>query len=167
MTDFNLKNPVHLLASGFGSGLSKKAPGTVGTLAALPFYALFVYFSDTGYLLMLGVTFLLGIYLCGKTANDLGVHDHGGIVWDEFVGMWLVLYFLPSPHWLWIAIAFVYFRLFDIVKPFPIGWLDRRLKGGFGIMLDDVLAALYAIIALKITLLAYLYNVCGSFTCAG
>jgi phosphatidylglycerophosphatase A len=93
------------------------------------------------------LAFCLGIYLCGETARRLGVHDHGGIVWDEFVGLWLVLLLIPAGLFWWLA-GFFLFRLFDIVKPWPIGWLDQRLGGGFGIMLDDVLAALYALLPL-------------------
>lgn len=91
--------------------------------------------------------FFLGIYLCDVTSRALGVHDHGGIVWDEFVSLWLVLLFLPF-HWAWWLAAFVVFRFFDILKPWPIRWLDRRVHGGFGVMIDDVLAAVYALAVL-------------------
>lgn len=156
-TPFNLKHPVHLLAAGFGSGLSPKAPGTVGTLAAIPFFLLFYHFlNDQQYLIMLGLTFLLGIYLCGKTAKDIGVHDHGGIVFDEFVGLWITYAFLPNTHWLWLLIGFACFRFFDIVKPFPIGLIDKRIKGGFGIMIDDVIAGLYALGLLQACIHGYL-----------
>lgn len=94
------------------------------------------------------VAFLLGIYLCGKTAEDMQVHDHGSIVWDEIVAIWLVLSALPDYSWAWYLAAFVLFRLFDILKPMPIRYFDRKLKTGFGIMFDDLLAAVYAILVL-------------------
>ncbi len=158
MKPFNLKNPVHLLATGFGSGLAPFAPGTFGTLAAIPFFYLFhAYLSEQGYIIMLVISALAGIYICGKTAKDCGVHDHGSIVWDEFVGLWLTLLFIPSPHWLWVVIGFVYFRFFDIIKPFPIGLIDKRVKGGFGIMVDDVIAGFFAFVCLQMTAQVYLY----------
>lgn len=145
----SMKNPVHLLAFGFGSGLSPKAPGTMGTLAAIPFFLLMQDLSATYYLLILLVASLVGIYLCGKTADDLGVHDHPGIVWDEFVGYWLTMFMAPS-GWLWVVIGFVLFRIFDILKPWPISWLDKRVAGGFGIMVDDLLAGLFALLCLQL-----------------
>ena len=137
-----LKNPVHLLAFGFGSGLSPKAPGTMGTLLAVPLYLLLAQLPLALYLAVLAAATLIGIYLCGKTARDLGVHDHPGIVWDEFVGFWLAMTALPAT-WPWIVAGFVVFRVFDICKPWPIGWCDKRVHGGTGIMLDDLLAGLY------------------------
>lgn len=95
-------------------------------------------------------TFVLGIWLCGRASNALGVHDHGGIVWDEFVGYWLAMLFAPV-GWLWMLYGFVLFRVFDIWKPFPIRTLDRRVSGGFGIMIDDVLAGLYAGVVIYLT----------------
>ncbi len=148
----NLKNPVHLLAFGFGSGLSPKAPGTVGTIAAIPLYGLLQLLPLSYYLAALLAAALLGIYLCGKTARDLQVHDHPGIVWDEFVGFWLTMLAAPA-GWLWIVAGFLFFRLFDIWKPWPISWLDKSVEGGLGIMLDDILAGIYAAICLQ--LLAY------------
>lgn len=138
-----IQNPVHLLAFGFGSGLSPKAPGTAGTLLAIPLFLLLCQLPLLHYLLAVSVAALAGIYLCGKTARDLGVHDHSGIVWDEFVGYWITMAALPVNAFTLIA-GFALFRLFDIWKPFPINWLDRRVKGGFGIMIDDVLAGLLA-----------------------
>ncbi|MDM3872072.1 phosphatidylglycerophosphatase A [Porticoccus sp. W117] len=142
-----LKNPVHLLAFGFGSGLSPKAPGTAGTVLAVLFYLPLSQLALPWYLLVVALTALLGIYLCGKTARDLGVHDHPGIVWDEFVGFWLAMAALPAT-WCWIAAGFVLFRIFDIAKPWPIGWCDKRVHGGTGIMLDDLLAGIYSWIIL-------------------
>lgn len=146
-----LKNPVHLLAFGFGSGLSPKAPGTAGTVAAIPFYLLWVHVLPNiyAYAAMLLVATLVGFYLCGKTAKDLGVHDHGGIVWDEFVGFWLTMMFAPA-GWFWLIAGFVLFRFFDVIKPWPIGWLDKKVSGGVGIMIDDIVAGIFALIVLLI-----------------
>ena len=144
------KNPVHFLAFGFGAGLSPKAPGTMGTLVAVPLYLVLIHGLNVyAYLGVIIAAFILGIYLCGRTAGDLGVHDHGGIVWDEFVGFWITMIMVP-PTWYWIIVGFVLFRLFDILQPFPIGLLDKKVQGGFGIMLDDVIAGLYAGVLLQI-----------------
>ncbi|MDX1588262.1 MAG: phosphatidylglycerophosphatase A [Oleiphilaceae bacterium] len=142
-----LRHPVHFLSLGLGSGCMRKAPGTWGTLAALPLYGLLVWLPAPLYLLVLVVTFALGVWLCGRTASALGVHDHPSIVWDEFVGLWIVLALQPTA-WEWILVAFVLFRIFDILKPWPIGWLDRRVSGGLGIMIDDVLAGFYGLACL-------------------
>ena len=142
------RNPVHFLAFGLGSGAAPKAPGTVGTLAAVPLWFLFNDLSFLAYLSLILVTFLLGVWLCGKTSDDLGVHDHGGIVWDEFVGLWIALIALPQ-GWLWLLAGFLLFRLFDIWKPWPIGWVDQKVSGGFGIMLDDVLAGVMALAVIQ------------------
>lgn len=139
-----LKNPVHLLAFGFGSGAARRAPGTWGSLAAIPFWYALALLPVTGYWLTVVAAFVVGIWLCGKTADDLKVHDHGGIVWDEFVGMWIVLGFFPDTLYGVLA-CFVLFRLFDIWKPWPIGWLDAHLPGGTGIMVDDVVAGFMAL----------------------
>ena len=140
----NLKNPIHLLAFGFGSGCAPKAPGTFGTLAAIPFYFGLAQLSFTLFLTVTILSFLIGIYLCGQTSKDLGVHDHGGIVWDEFVGFWLTMLFVPSLDWIVILLGFGLFRFFDIVKPWPIRWFDRYVEGGLGIMIDDVIAGIMA-----------------------
>ncbi|MBY6187075.1 phosphatidylglycerophosphatase A [Marinobacter hydrocarbonoclasticus] len=140
----NLANPVHFLAVGFGLGLAKKAPGTWGTLAALPFYFLM---ADLSLPLYLGITALfgvVGIYLCGKTAEDMNTHDHPAIVWDEVVGMLIAMVMLPA-GWEWIVGAFLAFRFFDILKPWPIRLLDQHVHGGLGIMIDDVLAGIFAL----------------------
>lgn len=147
-----LANPNHLLAFGFGSGLAKKAPGTFGTLAAIPFFLLLQHLSWPIYLSWLLVTFALGVFWCDRSSQALGVHDHGGIVWDEFVGFWITMFMAPA-GWVWILVGFVLFRLFDIIKPWPINWLDKKVHGGFGIMIDDVLAGIYALIVLQ--LIAY------------
>lgn len=139
----NLANPIHLLAFGLGSGLAPKAPGTFGTLAALPFLWPLSLLPLPGYLAVVALAFLLGVFLCDRTARDLGVHDHPGIVWDEFVGLFLTFSAVPL-SWPGLLLGFCLFRLFDILKPWPIGWLDRRVGGGLGIMLDDLLAGVYA-----------------------
>ncbi|WP_444882791.1 phosphatidylglycerophosphatase A family protein [Microbulbifer sp. PSTR4-B] len=145
-----LRDPTLLLAFGFGSGLAPKAPGTFGTLVAIPFWWLMKDLPPSWYLGILVVTGLVGCYLCGAAAKKLGVHDHGGIVWDEMVGYWLTMFMAPA-GWIWALYGFVLFRLFDIAKPPPIGWADRRVQGGVGIMLDDILAAVYAALILQIT----------------
>ena len=137
------RNPIHFLAFGLGSGAAPKAPGTAGTLAAIPIWYLFSDWAIGPYLLLIFVTTLFGIWICGRTSKDLGVHDHGGIVWDEFVGLWITLIAVPT-GWVWVVLGFALFRVFDILKPWPIGWVDRRVSGGWGIMLDDILAGLMA-----------------------
>jgi phosphatidylglycerophosphatase A len=146
-----LRNPLHLLSLGFGSGLSPFAPGTCGTLAAIPPYLLLAQLPFWYYLAAVAVAFAIGVYLCGYTSKALGEHDHGGIVWDEFVGFWITMISVPVT-WQWILAGFVLFRLFDIVKPWPVKIADAKMKGGFGIMFDDVLAALYALIVLQVAL---------------
>jgi phosphatidylglycerophosphatase A len=139
----DLRQPTHLLAFGFGSGLAPKAPGTFGTLVAVPLYLLLQGLSLPIYLGLVLVGFLLGIWICERTSRDLGVHDHGGIVWDEIIGYLLTMTLAPR-GWVWILFGFLLFRFFDILKPWPIRWLDRRVPGGFGIMLDDLMAGVYA-----------------------
>ena len=144
----NWFNPIHLLAFGFGSGAAPKAPGTWGTLAAVLIYWPLSQLSPEHYLLMLLVTSVMGIYICGQTARDLGVHDHGSIVWDEFVGFWITMFAAPV-GWVWVVAGFVLFRFFDIIKPWPISWIDKKITGGFGIMLDDVIAGVMAAAVLQ------------------
>lgn len=143
------RNPVHLLAFGFGSGAATKAPGTWGTLAAVVPYLALAQLPLLAYLSVVLLAFIAGVYICGRTAADLGVHDHGGIVWDEFVGLWISLIALPA-GWPWLVAGFVLFRIFDIAKPWPIGWADRLVSGGLGIMLDDVLAGFYTLFILQL-----------------
>lgn len=145
-----------LLAFGFGSGLVPKAPGTAGSLVALALALLLVQAPQVAAIAFIVAAFLAGIWLCERVGRKLGEHDHSGIVWDEFVGMWLVLVCIPF-HWAWWLAGFALFRLFDIVKPWPIGWLDRRVRGGLGVMLDDVLAAGYALAVLGVV--AYVISV--------
>lgn len=142
------RNPVHLLAFGFGSGLSPKAPGTAGTAVALLIYLLLPPMSALIYGILIVAGFLLGIWLCGKTAEDLGVHDHGGIVWDEFIGYWITMFMAPSGL-VWAILGFALFRILDIFKPWPIKWVDKELQGGLGIMLDDVLAGIMAALCIQ------------------
>ena len=138
-------NPVLMLGFGFGSGLAPKAPGTFGTLLGLLLFVPLLLWNEwlAWAVLLLGT--LAGSSICGKSSEYLNVHDHGGIVWDEFVGIWLVLILLPEQSLVYWTLAFMAFRLFDIWKPWPILWVDHQVEGGFGIMLDDILAAVYAI----------------------
>jgi phosphatidylglycerophosphatase A len=144
-----LGTPSGLLAFGFGSGLSPFAPGTMGTLVAIPFTFLLKGLGDAGFWLALVLLFLLGVKVCGHVSKKLGVHDHGGIVWDEMVGYWLAVAFVPL-QWQWMLAAFLLFRFFDIFKPWPIRQIDREISGGFGIMVDDVVAALFTIVLLAV-----------------
>lgn len=145
---FITRHPAHFLAFGLGSGLAPTAPGTFGTLAALPLYYLLAGFTTPAQLdLIIGIAVIAGIWICGKTGRDLGVADHSGIVWDEIAAFWIVLAAIPQTP-LWVAAAFGLFRLFDIWKPFPINWFDAHLKNGFGVMFDDLLAAGYTLLVL-------------------
>ena len=145
-----LRNPLHLLSLGFGSGLSPYAPGTMGTLAAIPLYLLLAHLELLAYLIVIVTGFTLGVYLCHYTSKALGVHDHPGIVWDEFIGYWITMIAAPDFTWQWILTGFVLFRFFDIVKPWPVKLADKRVPGGFGIMIDDVLAGLYAFACMQV-----------------
>ena len=144
------RQPAHIIALGAGAGLAPVAPGTVGTLLAFPLYWLLAAFAtSTVALALLGAAFLLGIWACGATGRALGVADHGAMVWDEIVAFAVVLVFTP-PGWQWQLGAFLLFRFFDIVKPPPIRYFDRRLKNGFGVMFDDLLAAGYTLLVLAV-----------------
>jgi phosphatidylglycerophosphatase A len=145
------RHPVQFLAFGFGSGLSPRAPGTAGTLLAIPLYLLFAQWSLLEYTAVVLAAALLGVWICGEASRQLDVHDHPGIVWDEFVGFWITMWALP-PDWIWVLAGFVVFRLYDIVKPWPVSVLDRKVGGGFGIMVDDVLAGVMACVTLHIVL---------------
>lgn len=135
------------LAFGFGSGLSRYAPGTAGTLAAIPPALLLTALPTIGFWALLLALFALGVWLCEVSSKRLGQGDPGGIVWDEMVGFWLTVAVVPV-HWAWWLAAFLLFRFFDIVKPWPVSLAESRFGGGLGIMLDDVIAALYAMIVL-------------------
>lgn len=139
--NFQLSNPIHFLALGFGSGLAPKAPGTFGTLAAIPVFFLAINLDNLYYLALLIIMSIAGIYICGKAAKDAGVHDHGAIVWDEIVGFMITMYMLPVT-WLTVLVGFALFRFFDILKPWPISYLDKNCHGGLGIMLDDIVAGI-------------------------
>jgi phosphatidylglycerophosphatase A len=148
----SLLNPVHFLALGFGSGLATKMPGTFGTLAALPLVVvLSLYSSFNIYLIVTILSSVVGIWICGKAADDMGVHDDSSIVWDELAGMLITMLAVPL-SWQTLLAGFVLFRFFDILKPWPISYLDKHVHGGFGIMIDDVLAGLFALACLHLCL---------------
>jgi phosphatidylglycerophosphatase A len=147
---FLCSHPAHFIALGFGTGLAPVAPGTIGTLLAFPLYAALVRWIDPlGILVLLPALFALGVWACGRTGRALGAPDHAGMNWDEIVAFMLVLVFTPAGL-AWQVAAFGAFRLFDIIKPPPIRYLDRTVKGGFGVMLDDLLAAFYALLLLAV-----------------
>ncbi|RRQ20384.1 phosphatidylglycerophosphatase A [Guyparkeria sp. SCN-R1] len=153
------RSPVMWLAFGGGTGLAPRAPGTVGTLPGLLLgWLLMTLAAPLGeaavITVILAATLVLsvvGVYLCGEASRRLGVHDHGGIVFDEIVGVLLVFVALPETWWQ-VALIFLWFRVFDVIKPWPISWLDRRVHGGLGIMLDDLLAGVYALVAVWLSL---------------
>ena len=144
-------NPVQFLAFGFGSGLMPRGPGTAGTLMAVPLFLLMADWQLPLYTAVVALAALLGIWICGTASRQLGVHDHGGIVWDEFVGYWITMWAVPVT-WTWIVAGFVVFRIFDILKPWPISVLDKKVGGGFGIMIDDVVAGILGCLTLHIAL---------------
>lgn len=149
----NLKNPVHFLAVGFGSGLIKPAPGTWGTLAGLILAILLWEISACKlcFLILSLITFIIGIKICQITSDDLGIHDDGRIVWDEMVAIWFMFSLLPEYNWFYYLLTFISFRFFDILKPYPIRYFDQYLENGLGIMVDDIFAAIYALCVLYIT----------------
>ncbi|HET8731934.1 MAG TPA: phosphatidylglycerophosphatase A [Moraxellaceae bacterium] len=146
----DLRDPLQLMAFGFGSGLAPKAPGTFGSLAAVALFPLLALLPVPAYLAVLVVASVGGIVICGHAARALDVHDDGRIVWDEFAGQWIALLpLLPVAHWgarqlIGLAAGFALFRLFDVAKPWPISHVDRNVHGGFGIMLDDLIAGALA-----------------------
>jgi len=140
---FVFSHPVHFLSFGFGSGLAPKAPGTFGTLAAIPVFFLLSGLNLTTYITVCLLVTLLGIYLCSYSAKALKVHDHPAIVWDEICG-YLITMIAFVPSWQNVLIGFCLFRFFDILKPWPIKWIDSKVSGGLGIMLDDVVAGIFA-----------------------
>jgi phosphatidylglycerophosphatase A len=142
-------HPVHFVAFGFGTGLAPVAPGTVGTLVGIPFFLLMFSLPLWAYLSLTAAMFIFGVWICGRSSQLLGVHDHGGIVWDEVVGYLVTMIAAPSGLG-WIVVGFILFRIFDILKPWPIGYLDKQVSGGFGIMIDDVLAGIYAMLILQV-----------------
>lgn len=142
------QDPKYFIAFGFGSGLMPWAPGTWGTLAAIPVYLLFANMPWYLYAIATLMAFILGVSISTHISQELGEHDYSGIVWDEVIG-YLITMFLAPPGMIWMLTGFILFRIFDIWKPQPIGWVDRRVKSGLGIMLDDVLAAIPAWIILQ------------------
>ncbi len=150
------KHPVLILATGFGSGLLPKAPGTFGTLIAVPIYIFISGFDAASYWITFMALFLIGILICKTATQILKVHDHPSIVWDEIVGYLITMYSLPQ-HWTMVVAGFLLFRLLDIWKPWPIKMLDQTVKGGLGIMLDDVVAGVTANIILQIGLVVLGY----------
>lgn len=145
-----LARPAGWVALGLGPGLAPRAPGTVASACALLPWLLLRQLAWPWYLLALLLALLLGIWACGRAGAAIGVRDHGALVWDEYVGQWLALLPLLGARWPWVLAAFALFRLFDIAKPWPIGWADRRVKGGLGVMLDDVIAGAMAALLLAV-----------------
>jgi phosphatidylglycerophosphatase A len=147
---FALSHPAHFVALGFGSGLAPFAPGTFGTLLALPiFWYLAPRLEPIDFVILLGGMYVAGVWICDKTGRDMGVEDHKAIVWDEITAFLIVLFFTPNAL-LWQAVAFLLFRLFDILKPGPIRYVERMFRGGFGVMVDDLVAAFFALICLAL-----------------
>lgn len=150
---FLCSHPAHLIAGGFGSGYSPIVPGTTGTLFAWASFALLqpLVASVMWMTLLLVASFVLGVWACQQTGRDLGVTDHGSIVWDEVVPFWAVLWYVhvfTPADWLWQTGAFVLFRILDIIKPQPARYFDTQVKNGFGVMTDDVFAGLYTVLGL-------------------
>ena len=143
-----IKRPVCFIGLGFGSGLAPIAPGTFGTLAAIPIYLLMQNLSLVTYLILTFVGFTLGVWICERSAEWLGREDPGAVVWDEIVGYLITMIAAPT-GWLWILTGFVLFRFFDIVKPWPISIADKEIHGGLGIMVDDVIAGIFACILIQ------------------
>ena len=148
----NLSNPGHLLAVVLGSGLSPKAPGTCGSFLAMFICMLLLLCPWYVTLIVAVITFFLGLKACNEAEKAMGTHDHGGIVIDEFVGMFIAILFFPQGQWQLALLAFVLFRIFDILKPFPVNYADNNIGGGLGVMVDDVLAGIYALIVGHIAL---------------
>ncbi|WP_372760078.1 phosphatidylglycerophosphatase A [Pseudoalteromonas sp.] len=145
---FNLKRPHQFFGLGFGTGLAPKAPGTFGTLAALPLIFITMHYPLWLQIVFAVVISVFGMWACGKTADDLGVHDHPAIVWDEVAGFYITM-IGAALSWQTLLVGFLLFRFFDIAKPGPIRVLDKRAHGGFGIMIDDILAGVFSLICLQ------------------
>ena len=142
------QDPRYFIAFGFGSGLMPVAPGTFGTMAAIPLFLLMQDLSSSVYLGLLALFFVLGVWVSQVVTNDLGLEDYKGVVWDEVFGYLLTMWLAPAGL-IWVFLGFALFRLFDIWKPFPISWVDKKVHGGLGIMLDDLLAAVPAWLLLQ------------------
>ena len=147
---FVFSHPAHFIAFGFGAGLSPFAPGTAGTLVGFPlFWLVGAHYSPWEMLALIAVLFAIGVWACDITGRNLGISDHGGMCWDEIVAFLLILEIAPEGLY-WQVAAFFLFRFFDVVKPSPIRELEKRMKGGFGVMFDDILAAGYTLLAMAI-----------------
>lgn len=146
------RNPLHFIAFGFGSGAIPGAPGTYGTIVAIPLYLLMIQLPFWAYASICVVGFIFGVWIADLVVKATGIEDHSGIVWDEIVGYWCTMLFAPTT-WIAIILGFFWFRLFDILKPWPIRSVERHYKGGFGVMIDDVLAAIPAGVCVYLTLL--------------
>jgi phosphatidylglycerophosphatase A len=147
-----LASPAGWIACGLGSGLARKAQGTFGSLAAIVPWLLLCDLSPLAWLGIIVVGFAIGVWACEVAGRILGVADHRSLVWDEFVGQWIALLpALVAPWWA-VVLGFALFRLFDVWKPWPIAWFDRRVKGGLGVMLDDVIAGVFAAVVLYLVL---------------
>jgi phosphatidylglycerophosphatase A len=168
MNQPNLRDPIQFLAFGMGSGLFPKAPGTAGSAAALIFFPLLMMMPLWAYGATIVLAAVVGNFICGYAAKKLGVHDDGRIVWDEFVGQWIALFSLPvwwqygmpshfGAVFFWVLLGFLLFRFFDVLKPWPISWLDEKLEGGFGIMADDIVAGVFAALFLLFLLALTVY----------
>jgi phosphatidylglycerophosphatase A len=150
-TQFMLRHPAHIIAQGFGSGLSPIMPGTMGTLFGWLSYALLTsyfpsVFTPQTWGIVIVISFIIGVWACQVTGRNLGVADHGSMVWDEIIAIWIVLVFITPADVRTQCWAFFWFRFFDMVKPPPIGYFDRRFKGGFGVMFDDMVAAFFTLL---------------------
>jgi phosphatidylglycerophosphatase A len=144
-----LREPVHLFALGFGSGLAPVAPGTFGSMVGVAIALVVLHFGLIAAITATAIVTLAGIWICGESARRLGVHDHPGIVWDEVAGMMIAMLAAPRTWW-GLLLAFGLFRLFDIWKPWPIREIDHGMRGGAGIMLDDVMAGFLAVLVLLV-----------------
>jgi phosphatidylglycerophosphatase A len=145
---FTFSHPARVIALGLGTGLAPIAPGTVGTALAFPIFMLLDRWLDAPWLFAVIVAFFaIGVWACGRTGRDLGVADHGAMNWDEVVAMLLVLLVIPD-GWEWWTFAFFVFRFFDVIKPPPIRYIDRTMKGGLGVMFDDIAAAFYTLLVI-------------------
>lgn len=143
------EKPTHFIAFGFGSGTFPFAPGTFGTLMAIPFYLAMQPLSSINYLILLIIITIGSMWLCDKVSKEIHIHDHPGMCLDEIVGYLVTMF--TAPHGLmWIILGFILFRIFDIFKPWPIRFIDEKVKGGFGVILDDVMAGIYSLIVLRI-----------------
>lgn len=153
----DLKNPWHLVAVGFGSGLSPKAPGTCGSFLAMFLCMALIMLPWFFTVIAVIVTTIIGVKACNEAEKAMGTHDHGGIVIDEFAGMFVSILFFPQNIWYLAILAFILFRFFDILKPFPVNIADRKIPGGLGVMVDDLIAGLYAFFVGQIILHLFMF----------